>query len=289
MGIRVGYMSDLHLEFEWRREFVGDAEWRALRDARDAEPGHPGIGPWLGDVKGRVDLMAVPGDTAPGTAGVRYLADVADYLGVPVLSVLGNHEFYGHEMAPLKTVIAAEAAAVGVDVLDDAAVEHVVGGRRVRVVGATLWTDFRLGAPGVPQAAAMDAARRGMNDFENIYTGARAAFAPEDAAALHARSLVAIADAVAAARAAGAAALVLTHHAPLRAAAPTGARAALAPAYASDLVDALSAMAPDAWLFGHVHETFSARVGRTFVGCACRGYVGRGTGWGFRPSVVEIP
>ncbi len=72
-GIRVGYFSDLHLEFEVRREFVGDEGWLALRDVRRACPGHPEIGPYLGELKGGIDLLVVAGDTLPGTIGVAYL------------------------------------------------------------------------------------------------------------------------------------------------------------------------------------------------------------------------
>lgn len=68
--IRIGYASDLHLEFERGREYVGSEQWYALRDARKAVRGHPQLGPLLAEFAGAVDVMVLAGDIETGAKGV---------------------------------------------------------------------------------------------------------------------------------------------------------------------------------------------------------------------------
>ena len=194
--IRIGIMSDLHLEHEWRREFVGDVDWYALRDVRRASLGHPDLGPYLGDLFGNVDLVVVAGDTAPGTAGIGYLSAVREYLGIPVVALAGNHEFYGHVVDDLRNELCTMADDAGLIWLDDSAARLEIGGRPVVITGGTLWTDFRAGEPFVTREMAMRNAAKLMNDFSEVFLSSNSTLRPEDTVGLWQATRSHIEDAV---------------------------------------------------------------------------------------------
>lgn len=284
--IRIGYMSDIHLEFEVDREFVDDLEWLDLRDRRRAEPGHPEIGPWLGEIKGRIDLMVIAGDIQPGTLGLAYAQAVMRYLYVPVVVVAGNHEFYGHVLAQLRQDLKTQAMALGLHFLDNNSVEFQLQGRNLLILGTTLWTDFDLDGQ---QDLNLRIAWNRMSDHGDIFLGYQQEFSPRAALAEHQTSVAWLDHELATARDLADRVLVVSHHAPCRAAAPqSGARAGTAWGYASDLEDLLRRHRPDGWIYGHTHEVRSLDVSGVPVVCACRGYVKRGIGWGFRPQILTI-
>ncbi|HVS78344.1 MAG TPA: metallophosphoesterase, partial [Steroidobacteraceae bacterium] len=111
--VRVGIMSDLHVEFEtdyWRRlERVaqrGDASRVADALRRRAEllgePGHPQQGPDLRDLKAsRVDLLLLAGDIHLGPEAVAYAEAAARYLDCRAFLCAGNHEAYGFDLPTL--------------------------------------------------------------------------------------------------------------------------------------------------------------------------------------------
>jgi Icc-related predicted phosphoesterase len=287
-NFRIGYMSDLHLEFEERREFVGDEAWYALRDARRAEPGHPQIGPYLGDLKGKVDMMVIAGDTKPGTRGVDYHQDVAEYLNVPIITVAGNHEFYGHDMIALRPVLKAESHNAGVEFLDNDRATFNYNGTRVAVLGTTLWTDFALLEPDVSRHEVMARIRDQLSDYESIYYTSLRNIDPTDIAAMHDEAVRWLEREIVKAKQDADRVLVVSHHCPISEGRPTGQRARIAYGYCSALEDLIKRTRPDGWIFGHVHEEYRFMVDGIPVVSACRGYVRRGIGWEFRPSVLEI-
>ena len=119
-AIRIGVMSDLHVEFEpdyWRRinrraERVADA--LLLKRQLAAEPGHPASGPDLRGLKGQEpELVLLPGDIHVGVGAIEYADAVATYLEVPVYSSTGNHEAYGSNLLRLLDDLRAAAKRTG--------------------------------------------------------------------------------------------------------------------------------------------------------------------------------
>ena len=108
--IKIGLMSDLHLEFEpaYRDRVLekirrGDsseaAKALAAMRARENEPGHPENGPDLRALKkAAVDLVLIPGDIDVAGRRVRYADAVGQYLGCRVYICLGNHDAYGADL-----------------------------------------------------------------------------------------------------------------------------------------------------------------------------------------------
>jgi predicted phosphodiesterase len=304
--MRVLLMSDLHNEFEpsWRKQVAhvarqGKPQARPAAQAlvddwsrRDAV-GHPKFGPSLWDV-GAVDLVLLAGDVDLGVAAVEYAAEVAAFLECPVCLVPGNHEFYQRDFQQtLADMRACAAASRGrVHLLDRDRADFVVDGRKVAVLGATLWTDYALF--GDVDRSMADAAGM-LNDHKLVRWmsgdgsyGTR--FQPRHALDLHREARAWLADELPKARAEADAVLVATHHAPLADGNPPQFKdSVLAPAFVSDMRAEVEASQADVWAFGHTHWSFDAVVGKTRVVSAQRGYVGQEAGAdGFVPLLLEV-
>ncbi|MCT7307137.1 metallophosphoesterase [Ralstonia wenshanensis] len=226
------------------------------------------------DVAG-VDVIVLAGDIHIGTRGIPWIE--AQSRGLPVVYVLGNHEFYkGEHSRVLRDLRAACAATSNVHVLDMDKI--TIGG--VEFLGATLWTDFALYRGGEQRALTAESyAARGMTD----YTGAirfetRGVFRklqPRDTIQMHtaARQWLSSELAVPTQHKR----VVVTHHAPsAHSVAPRYQDDPLTPAYASNM-DATVQLA-NLWIHGHMHDSSDYTVGDCRVVCNPRGYAPKGRG-----------
>lgn len=237
--MRIWILSDLHLE-------VADL----------TEP--------LAPPDANVCVMA--GDLCRGIDnGVRWLAEhIAP--AMPCVYVAGNHEFYkGSIKAGLEAGRAAAKDFPNVYFLENDAV--TIGG--IRFLGATLWTDFQIG--GAPEAA-MDHARRRMNDYRQIALQKKPwkRFLPVHAYRLHQDSKAFLAREL---KSSPSPTVVVTHHLPhLRSVPerfkgdPTNA------AYASDLSEIIEEGRPALWIHGHMHDSCDYIVSRTRIISNPKGY-----------------
>ncbi|WP_170294927.1 metallophosphoesterase [Roseospira navarrensis] len=291
---RLAILSDLHLEFD-RAE---PGARRLLKGRRRLDPtpvdddGHPLYGPRL-DALRDADLILAVGDIDVRTWPVPWLEAAGRYAGCPVVFVPGNHEFYGRPVEnALEDLRAGCAATDGrVTLLDDARLDLEIGGRRVAVLGCTLWTDHHLfGADRVRAVRARCDA--GMTDHRVMRRArGRMRWTPEAVALTHARSRAWLAEALPAARREADTVVVATHHAPsLRSVPEWHRRDLLSAAYASDL-EALMAGpdAPDLWAHGHIHWPVDYTCGRTRVASAPRGYLGEPGEATWRPHLIDLP
>lgn len=237
----------------------------------DASPWEPPAGP-------RVDLAIVAGDVADGLTrrSLPWLAAHVRPRARHVVYVPGNHDFYGCRI-PDETARGRDAAIASDVTMLDAGQSRIVDG--VRIIGATLWTDYGIGEPQWSRAWGMrEAGDRhvGMRDHRRIQTrdrlGSPRAFRPPAAAALHVEHRGRIERALAEPHAGPT--IVVTHHAPHPRSLPAG--EATGPgdaAYASDMSALMEGPgAPDLWIHGHVHASRDYRVGRTRVLSNPRGH-----------------
>lgn len=252
--MRIQLASDLHLEFLEDR-FRGE---RLISPAANA------------------DLLVLAGDVANGTRGVELFANWP----VPVLYVPGNHEFYGRSWEQTRIDMRASARGTSVVLLDNevadlrrfgswaAAREDELS--KLRFLGTTLWTDYRL-CRGLTQRQSMQAAELSISDHFRIQTQQgtfRAAQALED----HELSRSWLGRELS--RPFDGKTIVVSHHGahPMsvhpRWLAP--ATLALNASFVSDLDELLQKA--DMWLHGHVHDSFSYQVGRCRVVANPRGY-----------------
>lgn len=248
--------SDLHLEMRRQRELL------------------PPLTP---PPAGALVLLA--GDIAAGVDGIRWAAET--FPEHQIGYVLGNHEFYGGSFRTLVDVARAEASGTNVHLLEgdtwDAAPD-------VRVLGATLWTDFDLWGP-ESRLAAMHESRR-LADATLIECEGRP-LSPADTRERHLHTVAWLEAELRRAAKDGVAAVVLTHHAPH----PLGLMPQhrtpsnlLSAAFASDLSHLMDGpAAPVLWVFGHTHHSVDAVVGQTRVISNQAGYFFREEETGFQP------
>lgn len=215
-----------------------------------------------------VDAVIVAGDVCEGAErGFIRLRRIVP-MQIPIVAVLGNHEFYRRCWSEEVAQARAAAPHYGVHLLENDVV--TLGGGRF--IGASLWTDYALfGMHNLPQA--MLAAGDGLNDHKRIKWSKEPwrRFRPQEALLLHKRSRAFIETALAAPF--DGATVVVTHHAPHPGSIHSRYREELlTAAYVSDLTAVIEAGCPDLWVHGHVHESFDYRVGATRVICNPHGY-----------------
>jgi len=293
-------MSDLHIEFEpsyWerieRRVRWGDpslaAEALERRKALLLEPGHPAEGPDLRDLKANgVHALLLPGDIHLGTNSIAYADAAARYLGCAAYICAGNHEGYGRDLLVLIPALREAAARTDarVSFLERGRCTVEIRGRRLAILGATLWTDYRANGD---EKLAMIVASRMLNDHRLIgHGGSR--FTPAHARAIHLETREWLGREALRVRDEADVVVIMTHHAPIPDANPQQHRGGeLGPAFVSDLRAEILKWQPDVWAWGHTHYSMCGRLGRTELVSAQRGYIGQEeSAERFVPLVITI-
>lgn len=210
------------------------------------------------------DVLVLAGDISIGHEGLRWAR--ARLPRIPIIYVMGNHEYYNGQYECVLDEARAAAARLGVHLLE----REEVRLDGVRFLGTTLWTDFEIEEPALPRAIAYQYANRSMNDFRTIRYGDRMLRA-QDTRELHIESRTWLANRLA--ESFGGRTVVVTHHLPHRLSInPRFARDPLNPAFASHLPELVRA--PVAlWLHGHTHCSCDYTTdAETRVLCNPRGY-----------------
>jgi Icc-related predicted phosphoesterase len=225
------------------------------------------------------DVVVVAGDLHTGTRGLRWAHERLP--DVPILYVLGNHEYYGHSTPGLVEDVRAAAATLSdrITLLDCDSVE--IDG--VRFIGAALWSDFELfGDAGL----AMIHAGQSMSDYRTIRVDAEhRALRPGDTLAMHRREVKWLSDSLLSQD--DGRVVVVTHHAPSMKSVPSMyANDLVSAAFASNLDDLVESSGAELWIHGHTHHASDYWIGSTRVLSNPRGYVGREEVPGFRPDLV---
>jgi hypothetical protein len=172
------------------------------------------------------DAVILAGDIHTGRNGMKWA--LKTFVNVPVIYVLGNHEFYGQKLQKLLAELRAMANGTNIHVLENESFN--IGD--VVFLGAALWTDFALnGDPVVSEVVA----QTGMSDYRRIRTLPNyKRLKPSDTRQLHAQTFKWLEGQVLALM--GRKVVIVTHHAPSPESVPsTFAGDAFNPAFASDL------------------------------------------------------
>jgi Icc-related predicted phosphoesterase len=215
-----------------------------------------------------VDFVIVAGDTCEGVLrAFEHLRRIVP-LHIPIVMVLGNHEFYRRFIPDELALARSNAGAFNIHVLENNTV--VLGG--VRFVGANFWTDYRIFGE-ANQAAVMNACATGMNDHRLIGWQKQPwlRFRPQEAALLHHQSRAYLKQALT--ESFNGPSVMVTHTAvhwnsvlPRYATDPTTG------AFVSDLEELILTTRPVMAVHGHVHNSCDYRIGHTRILCNPHGY-----------------
>ncbi len=233
--MKIQIASDLHLE--WVRHRFPEA--RPLTPAPDA------------------DLLVLAGDIHSHDGALAAFRDWP----VPVVYVAGNHEAYGTNLNGLLDHLRQEAQDHNIHFLELRGLEL----QGVRILGATMWTDYEL--MGTAHAA-MAHAQRNLMDHRAIGSG-NGLFTPEKALERHRNSLTWLRAHLA--QPFEGKTVVVTHHGPHPdGVAPQYKGDPLNGAFFSDLRHLMGDV--DLWVHGHTHSTVDLQEGRCRVLANPRGY-----------------
>jgi len=210
------------------------------------------------------DVVVFAGDINLGIKGIEWIKSTITY--VPVIYVLGNHEYYKGSYP--KTLNAIRSSAVDTNV-------HVLEGNAVTIDdvtfhGATLWTDFALMGDSKINGSIC---QEKMNDFKMIrrdpsYSKLRSI----DTYVIHQHSLKWLQSSLAAT--ATKKNIVVTHHAPSAKSLPEKFKKdILSSAYASNLEPMILVYQPQFWIHGHIHTPAQYEIGDTKIICNPHGYI----------------
>lgn len=219
-------------------------------------------------------------------------AEIAPHM--PVVATLGNHDYYGSSIDRALEYAQKWTAGTNVHILEND--EFRKDG--LRVVGATLWTDFEIAAHDAGHAPvdmrrdfAVSVCRRSLRDFHEIYrsdereNGEGGLITAAEMIERHKGSRQYI-DARLAEPFEGTT-VVLTHHAPTaKSLNPRYSGHITNAAFASDLSAMIQARKPTFWIHGHVHCFRDYFERDTRVLCNPRGYLMESGSIGFRPGFV---
>lgn len=241
--MRLHIISDLHLEF------TGHTPSALAQDA---------------------DAVILAGDICAGHGGIAWASTA--FQRKPVIYVPGNHEYYGYDMSHWQTEAESlHPSFPNVHVLQaDSLLLPNEGGQKVRVLGATLWTDFELFGAN-RQTFVGEKVQSFLNDYRQIQLGKRA-IRWADTLALHQAQRAWLESQARGARSRGEKVIVVTHHAPsLRSSAPVYQNDLTTAGFASNL-ESFAAEYVDVWVHGHMHNSSTYSLGGCLVICNPRGY-----------------
>jgi Icc-related predicted phosphoesterase len=215
-----------------------------------------------------VDLVVVAGDTCEGALrAFEHLRRIVP-IHIPIVMVLGNHEYYRRFIPNELALARSQAPAFNIHVLENDTI--ALGG--VRFVGATLWTDYRIFGE-ANQAAVMNACATRMNDHRRIGWQKQPwlRFRPQEAALLHHQSRAYLRDTLT--EPFNGPSVMVTHTAVhWSSVLPRFATDPITGAYVSDLEELILTAKPALAVHGHIHNSCDYRVGLTRVLCNPHGY-----------------
>ena len=213
--------------------------------------------------KVNADIVILAGDIHVKNKGLFWAKE--KFSDIPVLYVLGNHEYYGEALPKHLDKLRKQAEGTNIKILENEAIK-IAG---INFLCCTLWTDFCL--LGEPRIAGYEATQV-MTDYKKIrvsptYRKLRSI----DTAGIHYRSIKWLKEEVKTKN--NEKVIIVTHHAPSKLSLPEYYREdILSAAYASNLDEFVASSGATLWIHGHLHTKQDYMIGETRVVCNPKGY-----------------
>lgn len=227
----------------------------------------------------KADVVILAGDINLGTKGIKWILSAIK--NIPVIYVLGNHEYYKGSYPKTLNKIKALAAESNVNVLENNSI--VID--NITFHGGTLWTNFGLHGDAKINGAVC---QEKMNDYKQIrrdpsYSKLRSI----DTYIIHQATMKWLESSLGSSTTKKN--IIVTHHAPSIKSVPEQFRNdILSSAYASNLEATILKYQPAYWIHGHIHEPSRYKLGETTVLCNPHGYIDEPYK-GFDPNlIIEI-
>lgn len=221
------------------------------------------------------DMVVLAGDISNGADGMRWARDT--FRDTPLVYVAGNQECYGHNIDELIPELRCIAQENGVHFLEQDVL--LMGG--LRILGATLWTDFNLFGNSEYWLSKEDLPKRKSDACKSILTNT-GIFSPVAMAERHhstVRWLKSELD-----RDFSGKTIVVTHHVPTRQGLPSIWRNENSSAAFASHLETLFPQV-DTWICGHTHAAADFQSGRCRVVINPRGRSAENCN-GFNPELV---
>lgn len=224
------------------------------------------------------DVLLIAGDT--GIDAFKIKEYLLQFNKVPIIVVLGNHEFYGHEYTSAKEEYKEmlNSPRDNLYLLDNEELTLPIF-PGYSFFGCTLWTDLATGDP--------EKIARYMNDYHQIKIRGDIKFRTAHTKKEHVMSRQFLDQKLSLCKNKK---IVLTHHLPSHQSIPLKFIGDfLNAAYASNLEELIYKHQPLLWAHGHTHSSKDYYLGNTKVVCNPYGYFRQEENLGFNPEfVVEV-
>ncbi len=265
--MKIQLLSDLHNEFLRNGKQNPDHKWAGTIPETDA------------------DVIVLAGDIDTGTEGVDWAIKESQRLGKNIVYVTGNHEFYRQEYNSLKAKIKKQATGTAVHYLDC----NVYIQKKVRFIGATLWTDYKTNNR-TPQELAMFFVTKRVADHKVIkykVGDTYRNFQPLDALAIHKKELHWLKKQINTPYKGKT--IVISHHGPHPICQhPAYPVSEISSAFHSDLSELIKHSNIDVWAFGHTHANVDKVIDNTRIISNQAGYPGENVSDFNASTIIEI-
>jgi predicted phosphohydrolase len=260
--------------------------WSDLHTEHDAEYDCPFQIP---DLTGRgIDAIILGGDTAIGAGHLDFCERLWDALGITVITIRGNHEYWDELMEEVDAHDHARSAALqaaGKDIRLLDGTSTMIGD--ITVVGATLWTDYKV--QDFHQELAMFRSKQWFPDYKWIGTGPMGKrITPKRLLARHNHDLAGIVECLKSSDPKKV--IVVSHHMPNPDVIDERFKSADNACFCSDLRPLIHEYTPAWWIYGHSHSGLDLDVqtatGTTRIRTNPRAYPFEGRRRAFNPYAV---
>lgn len=209
------------------------------------------------------DILILAGDIGVGLDGAKWVAEQTASLEIPVIYILGNHEFHYHDFPTLiyeiRTWLKQNSPSVHFLECDTL----ILGG--VRFLGTTLWTDYKAAEPEFTQIETMTNAEGNWMDHREVSFNNNRRFLPDDALEAHRKSLDWLTRQLATPFSGKT--VVVTHHAPSNACQRFNNSLNITSGCFQSRLDDLMGDDIDLWIFGHTHFNIDTEINGTRLVC----------------------